>query len=540
MPADHGLTPAQLSRLKEILAPFAEHLDRVVLFGSRASGAYRPSSDIDLALYGPIDEKKVDRLHTLFMESSLPVRVDVVSYQALQSATLKQHIDQAGVTLFDKDALMSGRLYLPLSRDEASSDFSQVIDAGHGIIPLKNGNTVMDSPQLQTTLGSVCSKIGSGATPRGGKEVYSTSGVAFIRSQNVLDFSFLREGLVFINDEQSQKLENVKVQPHDVLINITGDSVARTCMVPSELLPARVNQHVAIVRAIRDKIDPKYILYTLQNCKQHLLSIASTGGTRNALTKSMLDNLSIKLPIIEMQKTIAATLSCLDDKIELNNKINANLEAQAQAIFKSWFVDFEPFGEKMSEDWRKGTLENICSYSNNRISVSDLTLDTYISTENMSANKGGSIRATSLPSMPQTTAYLPGDTLISNIRPYFKKIVYSNSPGGCSPDVLCFCPNKANLSLYLYHVLYRDSFFDYMVAGSKGTKMPRGDKQQIMNYNIIIPSDDALNEFASIVTPMNAKRLLLNKESAHLSSIRDTLLPGLMSGEIPVDLEESK
>ena len=107
MPADnHGLTPAQLDRIKEILAPFADHIDRVVLFGSRASGTYRPSSDIDLALYGPIEEKDVDRLHTLFMESDLPVRVDVVSYQAIQSSTLRQHIDQSGVALLEKEELI--------------------------------------------------------------------------------------------------------------------------------------------------------------------------------------------------------------------------------------------------------------------------------------------------------------------------------------------------------------------------------------------------------------------------------------------------
>jgi len=104
MPADnHGLTPAQLDRIKEILAPFAERLDRVVLFGSRASGTYRPSSDIDLALYGQIEEKDVDRLHSLFMESNLPVRVDVVKYQTINSVALKQHIEQAGVTLFEKE-----------------------------------------------------------------------------------------------------------------------------------------------------------------------------------------------------------------------------------------------------------------------------------------------------------------------------------------------------------------------------------------------------------------------------------------------------
>lgn len=105
MAADHGLTPAQLSRIKEILVPFAAYLDRVVLFGSRASGTYRPSSDIDLALYGPIGEKEVDRLHTLFMESTLPFRADIVNYQTLNSVPLKRHIEQAGVILFEKKDL---------------------------------------------------------------------------------------------------------------------------------------------------------------------------------------------------------------------------------------------------------------------------------------------------------------------------------------------------------------------------------------------------------------------------------------------------
>jgi predicted nucleotidyltransferase len=113
MMADHGLTTAQLGRVKAILAPFAASLDRVVLLGSRALGAHRPYSDIDLALYGQVEEKEVARLHTLFMESSLPLRVDVMSYQALVSAPLRHHIDQAGVTLFNKEDLMAESLKRP-------------------------------------------------------------------------------------------------------------------------------------------------------------------------------------------------------------------------------------------------------------------------------------------------------------------------------------------------------------------------------------------------------------------------------------------
>ena len=95
----------------------------------------------------------------------------------------------------------------------------------------------------------ICTKIGSGATPKGGKEAYCEEGISLIRSQNVLDFDFSADGLAFINDLQAEKLKNVIVEEGDVLLNITGDSVARACMVDKKYLPARVNQHVCIVRA---------------------------------------------------------------------------------------------------------------------------------------------------------------------------------------------------------------------------------------------------------------------------------------------------
>ena len=176
-------------------------------------------------------------------------------------------------------------------------------------------------------LGEVCLKIGSGATPKGGKEAYKDSGISLIRSQNVLDFSFSDNGLAFIDEEQARQLDNVTVAQDDVLINITGDSVARVCMAPSEYLPARVNQHVSIIRVVPELVDPHFILYLLENEKQHLLSIGSSGGTRNALTKGMLEQLEVLLPPLVVQVSIGRTLRLLDEKIESNTKINHNLAA---------------------------------------------------------------------------------------------------------------------------------------------------------------------------------------------------------------------
>ena len=173
----------------------------------------------------------------------------------------------------------------------------------------------------------ICEKIGSGATPRGGKEAYCDEGISFIRSQNVLDFTFSRDGLAFINDEQAKKLSNVEVHDGDVLLNITGDSVARACVMDSDFLPARVNQHVAIVRGNKKHVLNNYILYFLQWRKDYLLQLASAGATRNALTKGMIEQLEIDLPPLIDQKKIVVVLDLLQSKIVLNQKINDNLQA---------------------------------------------------------------------------------------------------------------------------------------------------------------------------------------------------------------------
>lgn len=192
------------------------------------------------------------------------------------------------------------------------------------------------------------------------------------------------------------------------------------------------------------------------------------------------------------------------------------------------------FGQASQNVELGGRLSDICAYSQRRIAVSSLSLESYYSTENMLPGKAGAVAASSLPSVAQATGCMPGDILISNIRPYFKKIMYSQSECGCSADVLCFVPKAPAFSLFLFSTLYDDHFFDYMVAGSKGTKMPRGDKQQIMAYPVIMPSAAQLAGFNSVAQPILSKIETSNQENKRLIAIRDTLLPRLMSGEIDV------
>lgn len=131
-------------------------------------------------------------------------------------------------------------------------------------------------------------------------------------------------------------------------------------------------------------------------------------------------------------------------------------------------------------------LSEICEYTTKRIETKSLGVDNYISTENMLQNKGGVVAAAKVPA-EKAVAFNPGDILISNIRPYFKKIWHADKRGGCSSDVLCLRALPGIDKTYLYYLLSQDSFFEYVMSGAKGSKMPRGDKAQIMNWEVSIP-----------------------------------------------------
>ena len=147
-------------------------------------------------------------------------------------------------------------------------------------------------------LKQLCSKIGSGATPKGGKTAYQESGVSLVRSTNVFDYAFSYDDLAHISDEQADQLSNVIVEENDVLFNITGVSVTRCCIVPADVLPARVNQHVMILRPKTAMPMSYYIMTTLCSAenKGKLMGIAQSGSTREAINKQEMESFSIPVP----------------------------------------------------------------------------------------------------------------------------------------------------------------------------------------------------------------------------------------------------
>ena len=415
-------------------------------------------------------------------------------------------------------------------------------------------------------LGDVCTKIGSGATPRGGKDVYLNEGpYTLIRSQNVYNDGFHREGLAFIGEHHADQLQNVEVLEKDVLLNITGDSVARICQVAPDILPARVNQHVAIIRPDTVNLDPGYLRYYLTSPEMQtmLLSWAGSGGTRNALTKGMIESLEIRLPTMPEQQAIAHILGTLDDKIELNRRVNQTLEAMARAIFHDWFVDFGPVRAKLEgqdpylppelwdlfpddlvdselgdipEGWEVKALDRIADYQNG------LALQRFRPGDN--EERLPSVKIAQL----RTGRADGGEWAKATIRPECiiddGDVIFSWSG---SLMIKVWCGGRAALNQHLFKVTSKTCpkwfYFQRIgshlsgfqsIAADKTTTMGHIKREHLSSARCVVPSQPLLKAADEILGPLFTRQVSVNLRSNALESQRDTLLPKLISGEIEV------
>ena len=212
-------------------------------------------------------------------------------------------------------------------------------------------------------LEDITTKIGSGATPRGGDESYKAEGISLIRSLNVYDDGFRESKLARIDDEQADRLANVVVEENDVLLNITGASVARCCVAPADFLPARVNQHVSIIRPVKTKLDSQFLHFLLisKSYKDRLLHTGEGGSTRQAITKAQIQEFSIDYPesLAEQQRIVGL----LDEAFEgiATAKANAEKNLQnARALFES---HLQSVFTQRGKGWVEKTVSEIAKHS---------------------------------------------------------------------------------------------------------------------------------------------------------------------------------
>lgn len=373
------------------------------------------------------------------------------------------------------------------------------------------------------SLREITTKIGSGATPRGGAETYlpERQTFAFVRSQNVFDRRFDTAALAFISDAQADGLRGVSLQPGDVLLNITGDGVTfgRAAMVDDAALPACVNQHVSIVRADRTKVEPGYLLayLTHPDVKPYVASFNS-GGSRRAITKGHIESFRVPIPPIETQRAIAATLGVLDEKIESNRRSTALAEKLGDALFAQSATQEAPLSDVA--DLTMGSSPPGSSYNENRIG-----LPFYQGVRDF-GRRYPNLRV-------WTTAPVrfaqPNDTLVSVRAPV----------GNLNRASVACCIGRGVASVRssspstIYYSLRTASHL-WQPFQQEGTIFGAINRTDLEAAKLPWPAPNTLAGLEERLSAIDELIASVSRETGQLISLRDTLLPELLAGRIRV------
>ena len=378
-----------------------------------------------------------------------------------------------------------------------------------------------------------CIKIGSGSTPKGGSMVYVNSGTSLIRSQNVYNLSFDYNGLTHITEDAANKLKGVTVFNEDILLNITGDSVARTCIVPKGILPARVNQHVAIIRTDRKKMNWRFLNYYLASPKMqaHMLSLAvGKGASRNAMTKQMIENFEVPYPPLSTQHRIATILSRYDSLIENYQKQIKLLEEAAQRLYKEWFVDLRfPEHENTNiidgvpEGWEKKKVGEV---------IAKVSRSKQIPTKDYQ-NEGA------IPIIDQSRDYIAGytDDIESRIESNEPYIVFGDHTRILKYVPFPFAKGADGTQLIMSNnldLMPQCLLFTSLVSVDLSNYSYARHFKYLKEEEILVPTASIANAFSKHVAKWYAKIQLNREQLRLLTEARDRLLPKLMSGEIEI------
>ena len=358
----------------------------------------------------------------------------------------------------------------------------------------------------------------------------------------------------YIPKELSNQLERSKLDKKCLVLPYVG-SVGDLAIFDASY-DAHLGSNIAKIELAENcGYSEEFIYYFLKSdYGQKILLRDIQGAIQKNITMKAIREVSLPDISIQEQNNIVSILKALDDKIQINNQINQELEVMAKTLYDYWFVQFDfpdqngnPYkssGGKMvynpelkreiPEGWGVEKLGDISQYVTEKVDSFELNIENYVGTDNMIADMGGIELTTSIPKSGTSTKFSVGDILISNIRPYFKKIWLSDRTGGCSADVLCIRTNRIIPKEFVYATLARDDFFNYDVAGSKGSKMPRGDKKHIMEYPIVFEFG-IVEQYSEMVKPIYEAVHKNNNQNQELTQLRDWLLPMLMNGQVKVE-----
>lgn len=386
------------------------------------------------------------------------------------------------------------------------------------------------------------------------KEFYVDNGVPILNGSNLQGFKLQEDSFGYLTKEKADSLKKCNAHRGDIIVTHRG-TLGQIVYVPVDSKYDRyvISQSQFRFRCKADLVDVQYLVYyfhTREGQYKILANASQVGVPALARATSTFRLIDIKLPPLDDQRRIASILSSLDRKIELNNKINADLEEMAQAIFKNWFVDFEPFKDgkfvdselgMIPEGWKVGCLGDmgavVCgktpSKSNSNYYGGDIP---FIKIPDMHGNvfvENSEDRLTEEGSLSQIKKLIPPYSLMVSCIATVGLVSINTKPSHTNQQINTVIPHNKSALFYLYqHIKNKEEFLKNMGRG--GTTTLNVNTKSFSNIRLLIPSEIALEQFHGIVEGLFKKIEQNLHESRTLSLLRDTLLPRLMSGELEV------
>lgn len=400
-----------------------------------------------------------------------------------------------------------------------------------------------------SNLKSICTKIGSGATPTGGQATYQEvrTNFALVRSQNVLDHEFSNSGLAFISDAQAENLKGAKLQVNDILLNITGDGATfgRSCLAPKSVLPACVNQHVCIIRLDPLLANPGYVVgYLSHPAVKSYIESFNAGGSRRAITKSHIESFVVPLPPLEIQVEIGLLLSDFNRRISLLRATNATLEAIAHALFKSWFVDFDPVRAKAEGKALEGMDEATAALFPSELEetrlgfipkgwcikrLSELLELVYGKALKATDRKPGTVPVYGSGGITgfHNEALVSHASVIVGRKGTVGSLYWEDKPFFPIDTTFYVKPIEVPLT-YCYYAMQRLG----LESMNTDAAVPGLNRENAYRLEVVVPSSTEMECFNSITMALRNSISANNQRSKILADLRDTLLPRLISGQL--------
>ncbi len=526
-----------------VLSLLEQHLPGAAawVYGSRAKWTSRPQSDLDLVVFPTSEQRKrVGDLREAFEESNLPFRVDLFVW------------------------------------DEVPEPFRPQIEVEH-LVLVRDGSPmsldILPPGWERSTLGAACER-GGGNIQTGpfGSQLHASDyrpfGVPSIMPQNIGDNRVIEDGIARIGEGDARRLARYLVRPGDIVYSRRGD-VERRALIGHREDGWLCGTGCLRVRLGENGVNSQYASYYLGHpvVREWIVRHAH-GATMPNLNTAILSACPFLIPPLSEQRAIAHVLGTLDDKIELNRRMNETLEAMARALFKSWFVDFDPVRAKMKgcdpglpkevaklfpdrlvnselggmpEGWTVSTLGAIATSPRKGIDPKTIDASTpYFGLEHIPRRSVALVDWGTAGSVSSTkSSFEKGDILFGKLRPYFHKVGIAPVDGICSTDILVLKPRTSIWAAFVLACASSAEFVNYTSQTATGTKMPRTSWQIMSRYELCQPTDLLAQEFQQAVTPMHERVVSNIFGSRVLGVLRDTLLHKLVSGEVRVrDAEE--